>query len=282
MSNIALKLNNIVKNYGKKEVLRDLCAEFEYGKIIAIVGENGCGKSTLFKILLKLANQNSGEIISSKDTIYGIVEEPEFYPNMTGRENLYCFSDGNDIEKANKYIEKFAMNDYIDKKVSKYSQGMKQRLAICCILFKNGMIEVFDEPTNALDPVGIEIFKELLNEEKKKGKLVLVSSHDLYFVETFIDEVYYMIDGKLISRDDINLKNNEHEYVLIVDKTDDAVKYLKSKRIKLRLENNKIIINLTEKKSQKLLGELLQFNVKQFYIKDNLAKEYIGVVKNEK
>lgn len=283
MSRLALKLEDIVKNYGKKEVLKGLSAEFEYGKIIAIIGENGCGKSTLFKILLNLARQTSGRVISQEQSIYGIVEEPEFYPNMTGRENLYCFAEGKNLESVNHYIDLLKMNDYIDKKVSKYSQGMKQRLAICCIMLRDGKIEIFDEPTNALDPLGIEIFKGILYAEKNKGKLILVSSHDLYFVESFIDEVYYMIDGKLIKRDKITLnKNNAIEYEIIVEDLENAVKYLKTKKIEHIVVNDKIRVELTEKKMQKLIADLLKFNVKQFYVKDGLAKEYIEVVKNEK
>lgn len=283
MQKRALKLEGIIKNYGKKQVLKGLDAEFDYGKIVAIIGENGCGKSTLFKILLNLAQKNAGIVSINEKNIYGIVEEPDFFLNMTGRENLYCLAEGNTLESVKGYIDRLEMNEYIDKKVSKYSQGMKQRLAICLVLLRNAKIEIFDEPTNALDPIGIETFKSILEEEKKKGKLILVSSHDLYFVQTFIDEVYYMIDGKLIKRD--KLKKSivgDVEYEIILEDIQGAINYLTSKKIKFKQEYDKFIVTLPEIKIQELIAEFLKFGIKQFYERNSLAKEYIKVVKNEK
>lgn len=198
---LILSLSHISKRYGKKEVLKDIDVSFSDGKIIAIVGENGCGKSTLLKIILRLAKQTGGQINDNGLKINGVIETPCFFPRFSGTENLTAFIRGNkiDIKKLNYLADEFRLKDDLNYPVRKYSLGMKQKLAIIYILLSNADILLFDEPTNALDQTALITFKKLLYEEREKGKLIIVSSHDLNYLNSFVDEIYELKNGYLAS-----------------------------------------------------------------------------------
>ncbi|MDR3215857.1 MAG: ABC transporter ATP-binding protein [Clostridiaceae bacterium] len=280
------ELKNIKKSYRAKEVLTDINLKAGGGEIIAIVGENGCGKSTLFKILLGLAVQNNGEIVVDDGSIMtGIVEDPCFYPFMTGRENLDCLVDKLDTANLDFYLKRLEMDEYIDKNVGKYSQGMKQRLGIVYVLLRNADIMIFDEPTNALDPLGIETLRDILSTEKQKGKLILISSHNLYFLDDFADSVYFMIGGKLCKKDEELLKRNRTEtveYVFEVTRQSDAAAILSKAGVSFVISGNKIIINDIKSNVDNSLNALIPCGIKAFYQNTNLSKEYVKIIKNEK
>jgi ABC-2 type transport system ATP-binding protein len=177
------------------------------------------------------------------------------------------------------------LGGYIDKKAGKYSQGMKQRLGIAYVLLRNADIMIFDEPTNALDPLGIEILRDILNEEKKNGKLILISSHDLYFLDDFVDGVYFMIGGKLRKKDSEFLKKNNAEaveYVFEVGNQAEAAEILRNKGISFVLAGDKIIIGGGQPVADNCLKLLFSCGIVAFYKNTNLSKEYVKIIKNEK
>lgn len=204
-----LKLINVCKNFGKKEVLKDISLNIRSHQVIGLVGENGCGKTVLMKIMIGLMKASKGQVIYNdkllkKDMDYlpsvgFIIENPCFFNELNGYENLKLLAD---IRKkiSDKeilaWLEKVGLKD-INYKVDDYSLGMKQRLALAQALMEDEQVLILDEPTNSLDEKSVELFHQLIKEEKDKGKIIIISSHNKYDIEKLSDEVYRIRQGNL-------------------------------------------------------------------------------------
>ena len=204
-----LKLINVCKNFGKKEVLKDISLNIRSHQVIGLVGENGCGKTVLMKIIIGLMKASKGQVIYNdkllkKDMDYlpsvgFIIENPSFFNELNGYENLKLLAD---IRKkiSDKeilaWLEKVGLKD-INYKVDDYSLGMKQRLALAQALMEDEEVLILDEPTNSLDEKSVELFHQLIKEEKDKGKIIIISSHNKYDIEKLSDEVYRIRQGNL-------------------------------------------------------------------------------------
>ena len=204
-----LKLINVCKNFGKKEVLKDISLNIRSHQVIGLVGENGCGKTVLMKIIIGLMKASKGQVIYNdkllkKDMDYlpsvgFIIENPCFLNELNGYENLKLLAD---IRKkiSDKeilaWLEKVGLKD-INYKVDDYSLGMKQRLALAQALMEDEQVLILDEPTNSLDEKSVELFHQLIKEEKDKGKIIIISSHNKYDIEKLSDEVYRIRQGNL-------------------------------------------------------------------------------------
>lgn len=209
-----ISMRNIYKSYDKKLVLRNISLDLTPGKIVGIVGKNGAGKTTLMKILCGNIVNFQGSVSfppsSSNRPLGYLIENPKFYPNKTGRENLQFFAQvfsiaGND--QIDNIIRALNMETYIDQRSKKYSLGMKQRLGIAIALLGDPDFLILDEPTNGMDPNGIEEILEYLKSlatEKEIG--IFVSSHQLDHIQKISDYILVIEAGetvKSINKDDI-------------------------------------------------------------------------------
>ena len=211
-------VDGLIKEYAGIKVVDGVSFSVNKGEIYGLLGRNGAGKTTIMKILLGLANPTSGKVsILGKDMSVNsekkvlkkvgcIIENPGFYSNLTGTENLKIFAKlrGLDQDSVKKALELVNL-PYKDKKIfSKYSLGMKQRLAIANAIMHNPEILVLDEPTNGLDPIGIAEVRELLKKFKESGISILISSHILSELENVADRISIIDFGKMI--EEINMK----------------------------------------------------------------------------
>lgn len=211
-------VDGLIKEYAGTKVVDGVSFSVNKGEIYGLLGRNGAGKTTIMKILLGLANPTSGKVsILGKDMSVNsekkvlkkvgcIIENPGFYSNLTGTENLKIFAKlrGLDQDSVKKALELVNL-PYKDKKIfSKYSLGMKQRLAIANAIMHNPEILVLDEPTNGLDPIGIAEVRELLKKFKESGISILISSHILSELENVADRISIIDFGKMI--EEINMK----------------------------------------------------------------------------
>lgn len=217
MSDI-IYVDGLIKEYAGIKVVDGVSFSVNKGEIYGLLGRNGAGKTTIMKILLGLANPTSGKVsILGKDMSVNsekkvlkkvgcIIENPGFYSNLTGTENLEIFAKlrGLDQDSVKKALELVNL-PYKDKKLfSKYSLGMKQRLAIANAIMHNPEILVLDEPINGLDPIGIAEVRELLKKLKESGSSILISSHILSELENVADRISIIDFGKMI--EEINMK----------------------------------------------------------------------------
>lgn len=190
MENAVISLKGIDKSYGKHQVLQDVNLQINKGDIYGLVGRNGAGKTTIFKVILGLSEYEKGELavggsaenISLGRKKIGFLVGSNFFSYMTGRQNLeyYRILKGvKDKKEVDRVLEVVSLAG-VKSKYRNYSLGMKQRLGIAAALLGNPEILILDEPTNGLDPQGIADIRNLvqkLNEEN--GMTVIISSHIL-------------------------------------------------------------------------------------------------------
>ena len=205
-----LELNKISKKFKKNLVLNDLSIVFEPGKIYGLVGANGSGKSVLFKIICGIMKPTSGLVLfDGEDYLkkYGvpkstraIIEETIFVESMSGFDNLKMISKIQNrisTDDINNVMNKVGLANEKSKKVSEYSMGMKQKLAIAQVIMEDEDLILLDEPFNGLDFESVDNIRDLILDLKTKNKIIIVASHikeDLY---KLADQLYLLDKGKL-------------------------------------------------------------------------------------
>ena len=212
-TNYIIETKNLTKQYGSQKSVADLNIHVKRGRIYGLLGRNGAGKTTTMKMLLGLTKPTSGEVKIWGKSLQGnekkllprigsLIESPGFYPNLTGTENLRIFATLRGV--PNNHAIKDALDlvglPYKDKKLfSQYSLGMKQRLGIAMALLGSPKLLILDEPTNGLDPAGIQEMRSLIaSMPQTTGATVLISSHLLGEIEQMVDQVGILSHGKLL------------------------------------------------------------------------------------
>lgn len=195
-----IKVKELSKVFGNKEVLKNLSMEFSTGNVYGIVGENGAGKTTLFRCIAGLESY-SGEIISDvmplKNHLGLLLTEPFFFSMITGREyiRLLCNARG----KTNVDIESKNIFDLpLDQYASTYSTGMKKKLAITAILLQENEYFILDEPFNGVDIQSNIILTEIILKLKELHKIVIISSHIFSTLSDTCDEIHLLRKGEQI------------------------------------------------------------------------------------
>lgn len=208
-----MEVIEVSKVIRKHTVLDRVSCSMRSGKIYGIQGINGSGKTMLMRVLIGLIHPSSGKVlIDGKElgkelefpkSIGFLLENPTFLDRYSGYQNLKMLASVKKIisdEEINKVLCLVGLDEEAaKKKYRKYSLGMKQRLGIAAaIMEKPEDIVILDEPTNALDTSGVELVKEIVRGEKKRGALVIISCHDLAILEELSDEIIKLESGKVI------------------------------------------------------------------------------------
>jgi ABC-2 type transport system ATP-binding protein len=195
-----IKIKELSKLFGNKEVLKNLSMEFSKGNVYGIVGENGAGKTTLFRCIAGLESY-SGEIISDvmplKNHLGLLLTEPFFFSMMTGREyiRLLCNARGKtNVDIDSKNIFDLPLEQY----ASTYSTGMKKKLAIIAILLQENEYFILDEPFNGVDIQSNIILTEIILKLKELNKIVIISSHIFSTLSDTCDEIHLLRKGEQI------------------------------------------------------------------------------------
>jgi len=207
---MSLKLDHVCKKLKGRTILDDISLEFEPGMIYSFVGENGSGKTMLFRAISGLMKLTSGEIsldgkvlhrdMSVLPSIGLTLENAGLYPDLTGFENLQYLARlkktaGN--EEIRRAIERVGLDHDDRRTYRKYSLGMKQRIVIAQAIMESPEILLLDEPTNALDENGITLIRNIILEEKKRGAMILIADHNKEDVELLSDRIFSMKAGKI-------------------------------------------------------------------------------------
>jgi len=209
-----LTVQNLSKNYGRIQALKNVSFSVPEGTVFGILGPNGSGKTTMLGTVMDILKPTSGgyQLFDEEPTaahrrkIGTLLETPNFYHYLSGVKNLEIAAEikqhgKEDIERVLQMVD---LTKRKDSKFSTYSLGMKQRLAIASCLLGNPRVLVFDEPTNGLDPVGIAEIRELMKELHRQGKTIIMASHLLDEVEKVCTHVAILKSGELITSGDVN------------------------------------------------------------------------------
>ncbi|WP_077296513.1 lantibiotic protection ABC transporter ATP-binding protein [Virgibacillus pantothenticus] len=216
MSKYMLETRDIGKMFKDEKVLTNINMHVKYSEIYGLLGLNGAGKSTLMKIICGIFRPSVGEVMfaghkwTRKDLheIGSLIEGPAIYGNLTAYDNLklFCLQEGIPLNEINPVLAKMKLENTGKKKVKNFSIGMKQRLGIAMALIKKPKLLVLDEPSNGLDPMGIQELRTLLTELKDNGITIMISSHILSEIQLVSDTIGIIHNGTLEYE-----KENNHE-----------------------------------------------------------------------
>lgn len=228
MSNNLLEIKGLNKKFGKDLVVRNVSLRVPKNSIYGLLGPNGAGKSTILKIITGLLRPTTGEIIydghkwkrSDLNEIGALIESPPLYNNLTAFENLKVHSTllGLPNERIQEVLKLVDLCSTGKKRAGQFSMGMKQRLGIAIALLNHPRLLILDEPTNGLDPIGIQDLRELILSFPKKGITVIVSSHILSEVQQIADHIGIISNGILGYQGVINHNENLEELFIHIVK----------------------------------------------------------------
>lgn len=208
-----IQLKEVSFGYNKEKInINKLTLEFEAFGIYGLVGHNGAGKTTLFKLLLNLIEINSGKISFDKSLYYAkdkvsIAYMPEnngLYESLTVMQNIKFRGRANGLSKnevkgeSEKLLKSFSLLDKSNEKVQNLSNGMKKKVALIAALIIKPKVILLDEPTNGIDPESLLQIIDIIKELKNYKSIVIISSHDLQFIQRVADEIFILEEGQLV------------------------------------------------------------------------------------
>ena len=210
-----IQLQNVTKRIKENTVLDNVSYTFKSGFVYGLYGQNGSGKTMLLRAISGLINQDSGSIFIDGEKLHDKIEFPpetgivienmELLPECSAKRNLQMLAkieniaDEKDISFS---LERVGLDPDSDKKVKKFSLGMKQRLNIAQAIFENQKIILLDEPTNALDEDAVQLIYKIIREEKSRGATIIVATHHKEDLKEVCDVILKIAEGKIVEENE--------------------------------------------------------------------------------
>lgn len=274
--NSLLEIKHLYKSYHKDQILKDINIKINRGDIYGLIGPNGSGKSTTVKTVLGLVKKDSGEVYfdgklinrnSSMNRLIGAtIEEPSFYEYLSGYQNLKLHGNLHNLpdKRIDEVLELVDLKKVKDKKVNKYSMGMKQRLAVARAFINKPELVILDEPTNGLDPQGVLDMREFIKEQAEKGVTFIYCSHILSEVQNLCNRIGLIKEGVIIAEDRTSklLSQEKNVYIIECEDKKDLIKYLKLNKFNANLIDNKVEVELENSSFSQLNQILFNSNFK--------------------
>lgn len=228
---IYLEARNIIKQYANHRALNDVSIQVPKGKIYGLLGPNGAGKTTLIRIINRITAPDSGEVFlngraSLPSDIYNIGYLPEergLYKKMKVKEHALFLAELKGLKKheanqrIDEWFEKFNITSWKDKKVEELSKGMQQKIQFITTVIHNPDLLILDEPFSGFDPVNAELLKKEILELKKKGKTIILSTHNMESVEALCDEITLINKSQVVLQGNVTeIRNKYKKHVFTV------------------------------------------------------------------
>ena len=269
-----VQTTGLCKQYGQSMRVRDLNLSVPEGCIYGFLGPNGAGKSTTLKMILGLVHPTAGQIsafgkavnqqnrLDILKQVGSLIESPSYYGHLTGEENLRIVQTLRDVPERDvrQVLEIVRLQNQKDKKVAHYSLGMKQRLGIAAALLGFPKLLILDEPTNGLDPAGIQEMRELIcSLPERFGMTVVVSSHLLSEIDQIADVVGIIREGELVFQDRLSVLHARSRHELLLRTTDNqaAAALLASQGLPCRQEGDYLTLSMLKDPQAARLSRLL-------------------------
>ena len=269
-----VRTQGLCKQYGKVLRVNRLDLRVPEGAIYGFLGPNGAGKSTTLKMILGLVHPTAGSIsVFGKEVdghnrldmlkqVGSLIESPSYYGHLTGEENLKVVQTLRGVPEKDVYevLEIVRLEGQRNKKVAHYSLGMKQRLGLAAALLGFPRLLILDEPTNGLDPAGIQEMRELIcSLPARFGMTVLVSSHLLSEIDQMADHVGIIREGELVFQDRLSVLHARSRHELLLRTTDNqaAAALLASQGLPCRQEGNYLTLSMLKDPQAARLSRLL-------------------------
>jgi ABC-2 type transport system ATP-binding protein len=240
----AIQTSGLIKRFGERAAIDNVDLHVPRGSAFGFLGPNGAGKTTMIRMLLGLTHASAGtmsllgrpvpaERAQALSRVGAIVEEPRFHPQLSGRENLRIVAAARGPathERIAPALRRVGLSERADEKVKKYSLGMRQRLGVARCLLADPLLLILDEPTNGLDPGGIQEFREMIRSMvEEEGRTVFISSHLLDEVEKICDHAAIVDRGKIVTQGAISELaegSTQHELIVGIDDPERALTVL--------------------------------------------------------
>ena len=269
-----IETHDLCKQYGNALRVAHLDLDVPEGSVYGFLGPNGAGKSTTLKMILGLVRPTAGSIrvlgksMDSKNRLAvlrqvgSLIESPSYYGHLTGEENLRIVQTLRGVPEKNirEVLQIVRLDGQRGKKVAHYSLGMKQRLGLAAALLGYPKLLILDEPTNGLDPAGIQEMRELICELPERfGMTVVVSSHLLSEIDQMADHVAIIRDGELVFQDTLEALHGRSRHHLALRTTNNAVAraILQEKSVPCQEEEGYLILPILSDEMAAQLTRLL-------------------------
>lgn len=227
---MTLEVKHLTVEYGKRVVLEDISFTINKGQLIGLVAPNGTGKTTLFNAVMRFIPTKSGQIFvdgveyTAKDTdvltlhkrITFFPDQADLHENFSGTEHIEMYADvwTDNRDEVNSIIDRLQMRHYIDRKVSEYSLGMRQRLCFAMMVAADTPVMFMDEVMNGLDPENVSLVSDILIDLRQSGKIIIVASHLLDNLDEYADKVIFLKNKKIHQINDHHVKQPDYYKVL--------------------------------------------------------------------
>ena len=274
---MGLKIENVSKRYGEKVAVDNISLEMNVPGVFGLLGTNGAGKTTTIRMLLGILKKDSGEItwngkeVKRKNVNFGYLpEERGIYPKVKIFDQLVYFAELKGMKKQqakeeiNYWMGRLKVEEYKEMLAEKLSKGNQQKIQFITAILNNPELIVLDEPFSGLDPVNTELLKDVILELVKKGKYIIMSSHQMSSIEEFCSDVVIINRGKTVLKG--NLKEIKDSYPakrLEIDAKQDITADIENAGMKIEknIDNNYEITIENEDKAHALLKTLVEKGV---------------------
>ena len=277
-----LAVQEIHKSYGKQRVLNNISFTIEEPQIVALVGPNGSGKSTLLNIITNLVEADEGQVTILNESnqnpqifknVSYMQDNSVLYDYLTGYDHLQFIANVQGLSKEQiiKTAERVGMDSYLNKRVGKYSLGMKQHLLLTMAILNEPEFLILDEPLNGLDPTSAIRVRNLLVELYEEGTTILLSSHNLSEIDRVTSNILFLKDGQLIKEDLTELKKINYEF--FVDNPAQVTELLLNLDVKvIETGDDFVSFHLKEASLNDIVLELMKQNIELL----DIQKKVIG------